>query len=116
MKKKIIIILIAVLFIFGLWKLIFYISNKDLIDKGNNLYGREKCECNIYELKISVPMMTPWICELCGVEDIESHTDIPTLCDKCSKITNRCDCCGERIYFINKIENMINLYWSRRLN
>ena len=97
MKKKIIIsILIAVLLIFGLWKLIFYISNKDLIDKGNNLYGREKCECDLRALRFS------GICSICGTESYLSGIGFEenkiiiygVICNDCSEITNRCMKCG----------------------
>lgn len=111
MKKKIIIsILIVGLLIFGLWKFIFFILNKDLITAGNDLYGIKKCECNIYESEIVGLAFTHWKCELCDFEGVESHTGIPKLCFNCSKITKRCEECGKRLYFINNIDNIINFF------
>lgn len=117
MKKKIIIsTLIAFLLIFGLWKLIFYIPNKDKIIAGNNLYGIQKCQCNIYEPELVGLAFTPWKCEICGFEGEERHTGVPMLCHSCSRKTRRCSECGKRIYFINNIDNIINFYKSISYN
>lgn len=95
MKKKIISILIAVLFIFGLWKLIFYISNKDLIDKGNNLYGREKCEC-VQIRGVHTTDVIEYNCELCGEYAERGHSCCKVkLCAKCSNFTRRCKSCAK---------------------
>ena len=41
--------------------------------------------------------MTHWRCQICGKADLNSTTNVPTLCFECAQKTNRCQQCGKKL-------------------
>lgn len=103
MKKKKIIILIAiiVLIIALIGAVLAAIrvkkdkyTNEYRIKKGYEIFGDEYCSGH-NRFESAGQALTPWTCKICGYHDVNSNTNVPTICVECANITSRCMECGK---------------------
>lgn len=95
MKKKKYLIIVMSICLFIL--VIFMLNNKQIkINKGIQEFGTDYCQGhNSSGLLPAGSALTPWVCEICGYEEINSNTNVPEICGKCAEITGRCQKCGK---------------------
>ena len=111
-NKKIKIIIIIIIFIIILWT-IYDFTPLIKVPLANIIYGTSSCskynsdksksssKSLFYEDAdypiIGGDQVTKWKCSLCFRGGTSGTTITPELCNKCAKITNKCDECGKLI-------------------
>lgn len=81
-------------------------SDEYKIKKAYDLFGKEYCSYvynpnNPFQIRndghsdIGCTSITEWKCKICGYKGESGTTITSSLCNECSKITNRCSKCGK---------------------
>lgn len=102
MKKKVIIV-ITVFIVVALGIVVFYHLDRDIIARGNKIFGKDYCQKNnkgdLHEDR-EHPMnagqaITPYKCKLCRKKYEHPNTATPKICPSCATMTQRCRSCGK---------------------
>lgn len=101
-KKKVIISILIFIFIFIILIVIcriflkIYITSveEQKIEKGYLVLGDDYCEGHSL-WGLAGDMVTSWTCKICGFSADNPDTEVPTICNECAEITERCVECGK---------------------